>query len=42
MARPLSLFAYPQINWNGKPAFVAKAFVVKAFLSLKQNKKILW
>jgi hypothetical protein len=27
MAAPLSLFAYLQINWNGKPVFVLKAFL---------------
>jgi hypothetical protein len=35
MAAPLFFFAYLQINWNGKPVFV-----LKAFISLKQNKKI--
>jgi hypothetical protein len=35
MAAPLSLFAYLQINWNGKPVFVLKAFIYS-----KQNKKI--
>jgi hypothetical protein len=28
MTSPLSLFAYLQINWNGKPVFVFKAFLV--------------
>jgi hypothetical protein len=27
LASPLSLFAYLQINWNGKPAFVLKALI---------------
>jgi hypothetical protein len=27
MAAPLSLFAYLQINWNGKPVFVWIAFI---------------
>jgi hypothetical protein len=34
MANPLSLFAYLQINWNGKPVFIFKAF----FLENKTSK----
>jgi hypothetical protein len=29
MASPLSLFAYLQISWNGKPVFVFKAFFLE-------------
>jgi hypothetical protein len=29
MASPLSLFAYLQINWNGKPVFVFKHFFLE-------------
>jgi hypothetical protein len=35
MAAPLSLFSYLQIKCNEKPVFV-----MKAFLSRQQNKKI--
>jgi hypothetical protein len=29
MASPLSLFAYLQINWNGKPVLLSKYFFLE-------------
>jgi hypothetical protein len=37
MAPPLPLFAYLQINWNGKPVFVVEEFL--PFKTKQENLK---